>query len=344
MRGKVIGALVIGLILLSACSKGKTQMVANKGKGVEILTVSVEKPKKEDIELVIDATGTFYSFEEATVSFEVDGKILEISKDLGDYVKKGEILARISPEEYVLKKEQSEADLKNAESELKRISELYEKKFATEQQLDIAKRNVNVAKAQFDLMLKKLKDCDLRSPISGFISKRIVNAGEYARTGSQAFYIVNTAILKFRLEVSEKYSGYVKVKDRVTIRTESAQEVEGIVYRISPSVNLESRAFIVEVKVENKNGLIKPGSFGLAKIFVSHKYPALTISENSVSYFSGTPRVFKIQDSKAIEQIIKIKERVGRRLVVESGLSEDDLIANSLVDTLTNNQIVKIKE
>ncbi|MGB9599630.1 MAG: hypothetical protein ACPL7I_03690, partial [Myxococcota bacterium] len=128
------------------------------------------------------------------------------------------------------------------------------------------------------------------------------------------------------------------------IQTANAYEIEGYVYRISPAVNVDSRAFILEVKVENGKNLIKPGSFGKAKVFPSYKYTALTISEDAITYFSGTPRVFKIKDSKVIEQVITIKERVGKRLVVESGLNEDDLIATSLVSVLTNNQNIKLRE
>ncbi|MGC9042393.1 MAG: efflux RND transporter periplasmic adaptor subunit [Myxococcota bacterium] len=342
IRGYIL--LTPALLLLFYCGSGRGKQERQIRQKSDTPEITAERPKKEMIELVIESTGTFYPFEESNVAFEVDGKIVEISKDLGDFVKKGELLARISTEEYALKKAQSEADLKNAEAEYRRIQELYEKKFATEQQLDAARRNLNVAKAQFDLASKKLSDCSLRSPISGFVARRVVNAGEYVRTGSTAFYVVNTSVLKFNTEISERYSSYVKIKDRVVIQTANAYEIEGYVYRISPAVNVDSRAFILEVKVENGKNLIKPGSFGKAKVFPSYKYTALTISEDAITYFSGTPRVFKIKDSKVIEQVITIKERVGKRLVVESGLNEDDLIATSLVSVLTNNQNIKLRE
>jgi len=342
---KVIIFVLLTISLLSvSCHKGGPGRDKRPKERMEPLEVSVEKVKKELIELVIDSTGTFFPFEESNVAFEVDGKIVNIAKDIGDYVKKGEVLASISSEEYVLKKAQAEADFKNAESELKRVEELFEKKFATEQQLDIARRNLNVAKAQFDLAQKKLNDCQLKAPISGFVSKRMINAGEYARTGMAAFYLVNTSTLKFKTEISERYSDYVRVDDRVVINTDSGIVAEGSVYRISPSVNPDSRAFVVEVRVENKKNVIKPGSFGRAKVYASYKYSAITISENAVSYFSGTPRVFKIVDSKAVEQVIKLGDRIDRRFVVESGINEGDIIATSLVDVLTNNQAIRVKE
>ncbi|MGB9600482.1 MAG: efflux RND transporter periplasmic adaptor subunit, partial [Myxococcota bacterium] len=197
--------LTPALLLLFYCGSGRGKQERQIRQKSDTPEITAERPKKEMIELVIESTGTFYPFEESNVAFEVDGKIVEISKDLGDFVKKGELLARISTEEYALKKAQSEADLKNAEAEYRRIQELYEKKFATEQQLDAARRNLNVAKAQFDLASKKLSDCSLRSPISGFVARRVVNAGEYVRTGSTAFYVVNTSVLKFNTEISERY-------------------------------------------------------------------------------------------------------------------------------------------
>lgn len=332
-------------IVLISCTKRDGDINKNSQKKVsEPLSISVEKPRKEMIELVIETTGTLYAIEESNVSFEVDGKVVEVLKDLGDYVKKGDVLARIAPEEYLLKKAQGEADFKNAELELKRVEELYEKKFATEQQLDIARRNLNVAKAQYELTMKKLSDCNLKSPINGFVAKRMINLGDYVRTGTISFYIVNTSILKFKTEIPERYSGYIKARDKVIVEMASGEEVHGYVYRISPIVNLDSRSFPIEVRIENKENLLKPGSFAKGRVFASYKYPALTISEGSVKFFSGIPKVFKIVDSKAIEQNIVIKERVGRRFVVESGITEDDTIASMLTDVLIDKQPVKIKE
>ncbi len=337
--------ILIFFLITNSCIKKQDGKNTSKQKlQSEPVKILVEKPKREMFELVIETTGTLYALEESNVAFEVDGKITAVLKDLGDYVKKGDVLSRISPEEYALKKAQSEADLRNAEAELKRVEELFEKKFATEQQVDIARRNLNVVKAQYELASKKLSDCVLRSPINGFISRRIINVGDYVRTGSSAFHIVNTSLLKFKAEIPERYSNYVKINDKVRLETDSGLEKEGYIYRISPLVNLESRAFYIEVLIENKENLLKPGSFGKGKITTSYKYPALTISENSITFFSGIPKVFKVVDSKVIEQSISIKERVGRRFIVESGIAEEDVIASSLVDTLTNNQIVIIKE
>ncbi|MCX7959170.1 MAG: efflux RND transporter periplasmic adaptor subunit [Deltaproteobacteria bacterium] len=339
--------IFLSLILLLILSCAKRQEGRNQDFGkkeTEIVSISVEKPKREMIELVIETTGTLYAIEESNVAFEVDGKITEVLKDLGDYVKRGDVLAKISPEEYALKKAQSEADFKNAEAEMKRVEELYEKKFATEQQLDSARRNLNVAKSQFELASKKLSDCVLRSPVSGFIAKRMINQGEYVRTGTVAFYVVNTSVLKFRTEIPERYSGYVMNNDRVLIDAGAGKEIEGNIFRISPSVNPDSRAFPVEVRVENKNNLLKPGSFGKGRVFASYKFPALTISESTVTFFSGVPKVFKVIDARVFEQNIVIRERVDRRFIVDSGITENDTIAASLVDTLINKQPVRIKE
>lgn len=331
--------------MIVSCSgrQGKKGEIKDK-RTLEPIEIAVERPVREVIELIIDTTGTLYAIEESNVAFEVDGKIVEILKDLGDFVKRGDALARIYPEEYALRKAQSEADFKNAEMELKRVQELYEKKFATQQQLDMAQRNLNVAKAQYDLALKKLSDCTLRAPISGYVAKRNVNPGEYVRTGSTGFYIVNSALLKLKAEVSEGFSGYLKVGDRVEVETDSGHKAEGQIMRISPYVNPESRAFAVEVKIDNRDNLLKPGSFAKAKIFASYRFPALTISEGAVTFFSGVPRVFRIVDQRAIEQVISIKERRGRRFVVESGISEEDTIASTLVEVLTNNQPVRVKK
>ena len=140
----------------------------------------------------------------------------------GDQVKKGAVLAIVEQEEYVWKKAQADAELSAAEADHKRFKELVTNNVVSAQKLEDVRRRLDVARAAADLARKKLTDTVLRAPFDGSVGKRLINAGEYVRTGTQAFYVVRLNPLKFKGDVPERYAPDVKTGDTVIAYPESS--------------------------------------------------------------------------------------------------------------------------
>jgi membrane fusion protein (multidrug efflux system) len=333
--------VLLAVSALLACGKKGGKETGEAAQSVEIAPVI-----SEAVERRIDITGTLAAWEEATVSIEVDGRIAEMRVDLGDQVKKGDVLCRISPVEYEWKKTQAEADLMKAEEDFKRAQKLHADSVMAKEQMDENLRRVNVARAAADLASKKLDDTVLRAPFDGAVGKRLVNPGEYVRAGSAAFYLVRLQPIKFKGDVPERYAGDVHRDDHVLAYTDAGREnpFAGTIERVGPSVASDSRSFPIEASIDNSEGKIKPGSFARVSILTQKVDSMLTVPEAAVIAFAGTPRVFIAKDGKASERVIEIAGKIRDRVMVGKGVKLGEQVVTTGVELLVDGKALMIRE
>jgi len=349
-----------GVILATTmgCKGGEAKAAASKAPAV--LQVSVALAASEEITRKIDVTGTLMAWEEATVSLEAEGRLIDLRVDLGDQVKKGSVLARVAPEVYELRKAQAAVELQAAavelqaaEADFKRIESLVGKDMATRQQFDEAQRRLGLArasadraKANADLTLKQHRDTTLYAPINGWISKRMVNAGEYVRTGTPAFTLVRTDLLKLRVDVPERFAGIIKLSDAVEVTSEAlgSRTLQGTVVRISPAVSAETRSFAVEARIDNADGSVKPGIFARATLQTDAKSQFVAVPEGAVAMLAGNPRVFIVADGIAKEQPVELAGRHQGNALISKGLSGGESIVASNVEALFDGAHISIRQ
>lgn len=300
---------------------------------------------EETVVSSVDVTGTLAAWEEAMIALEADGRIIEVRADLGDRVRKGEVLARIAPENYQFRKEQAEAELSAASAEFERLESLGKNQIATQQQLDEGKRRLSMARASAELARKQYADTSLRAPFDGMIARRMINAGEFGRTGAPAFSVVRTDPLKLKMEVSERYISDVKVGGEVEAWSDAlpGETLKGKVVRVGPAVSADNRSFPVEARFENAGDRLKPGSFARAKIASVNAHATVLVPETAVVTFAGTPRVFVVDGGKASERTIEVLGRNQGRVMVLKGLAKGETVAVSNVDALSDGAKVTVQ-
>ena len=332
------------LVTQSGCKKGGDTKKDSSALDVP-LNVSADEVLAEEVERRIDINGTLAPWEEATISIEVDGRIIEVNVDLGDLVKKGDVLARIMPSEYEWKKVQAEADLATSEADYKRQQKLFAEGIATKQQIDEVQRKLDVARAAADLARKKLFDTVLRAPFDGSVAKRLINQGEYIRSGSSAFYLVRQNPIKFKGDVPARYAADVHKDDHVFAYAESIDSLSlaGTIVRVGPSVASDSRSFPIEAEIDNSEGKVKPGTFARVAILAGKNQNALTIPEAAVITFAGTPRVFVVEAGKANERIIETAGKIHDRVLVAKGLKAGEKVVITGVELLSDGRSVTIR-
>jgi membrane fusion protein (multidrug efflux system) len=340
--------VVLAISTLAGCGEkanAKAKAAATT-KAPEARPVSVAKAVQEDVPLRVNVTGTLAAWEEATVSLEAEGRLIEVRVDLGDRVQQGSVLARISPENYQFRKVQAEAELLAAEAEFKRLQALVVKDMATRQQLDESQRRVGVARANADLTSKQLADTTLRAPIGGRVSKRMINLGEYVRSGTPAFVLVRTEPLKLRVDVPERYYTKVKVGDPVEATGEAlgGRILTGKVARISPAVSVDTRSFPVEARFENEDRSVAPGIFARATIQTGNLAQAVMITESAVTSFAGNPRVFVVEGGRVRERPIEIAGRFRGQILVGKGVAVGEMVVSSGVDSLSDGIAVTVRQ
>jgi len=340
----VFALMLAGAALGSAC-RGATQARADKPLAVQPLSVTVGEVKSEKIETRVDVTGTLAGSQEALVSLEVEGRVAEISADLGDELLRGAVLARVTPVEFAWRKAQADADLAAAEADYKRLTEMSGKNLISQQQLDEGRRRFDISRAAADLADKKYSDTSLRAPFAGFVAKRVINAGEYVRVGTPAFTMVNANPLKLKAEVPERFAGDVRVGDAVQVFVDGRpQPLEGKVVRVGPAVALDTRSFAIEARVDNPGNGVKAGTFARAAIVTSTLSDAVTIPESAVTTFAGNPRSFVVEGDTVKEQPIELAGKSFDRVLVAKGLHAGQKVATSSVELLTDGRSVTVRD
>ncbi|MDA7575285.1 efflux RND transporter periplasmic adaptor subunit [Gammaproteobacteria bacterium] len=135
------------------------------------------------------------------LAFEVPGKIADVKIDIGDAVKKNEILAALDPAEMQANLNQAQARFDLAEQALKRFKDLKSKGFISNQELDRANSEFLIAKAQVDLYSVKLEQTFIRAPFDGYIQNRFLDSGTVISPGAPILEIIDSTFVEAHVSV-----------------------------------------------------------------------------------------------------------------------------------------------
>ena len=193
---------------------------------------------------------------------------------------------------------------------------------------------------------KAVSDNAVRAPISGYISDRVADLGEYvspSTPNTKIATIVRTSTLRMKIDIPESSIGKVATGQGVSIQTSAYPDrsFAGTVVRISPSVNTTSRALTVEAEIQNVDGLLKPGQFATVRITQSKPEPAVMIPVVAVRTVGETNSVFVIKDGFAREQFVQLGLLENDMIQVKAGIVEGDMVATSNVAALTDGVMVR---
>ncbi|MBC2607615.1 efflux RND transporter periplasmic adaptor subunit [Pelagicoccus albus] len=286
---------------------GGLAFVSRMNKGEEITEVTVGKVSKGDITSIVTATGKVYPEVEVSISSEVAGEIIELGVKDGQKVEKGDLLVSVNPdrlEAQVLQQEaalrasksnasEAKARLLQTELDLKRLKSLFEKGFATQEQVDEGETNLEIARASYQATLSRIEQQEMQlkeandslakatsySPISGTITSlsselgdRVVGTGQFE--GTEIMTVADLSQMEIQVDVSESDIVQVKIGDTATIEIDALpdQEFKGEVSAIANSAtggensSDQLTTFQVKVRLIDPTDQIRPGMTATADI------------------------------------------------------------------------------
>jgi RND family efflux transporter MFP subunit len=208
-------------------------------------------------------------------------------------------------------------------------------------QAAIATLEAQVAQAR-----KALSDTVVRAPISGYVSDKSADVGEYISPNtpnSKLATIMRTSTLRMKIEVPEQSISRVATGQGISLQVTSYpdRQFAGRIARISPSVNQTARTLIVEAEVQNTEGLLKPGQFATVRITQSKPEPAVMIPVKAVKTVGETNSVFVVKDGVAREQLVLLGLLDGDWIQVKRGIVEGDRVVVGNLDKLSDGVMVR---
>jgi multidrug efflux pump subunit AcrA (membrane-fusion protein) len=209
--------------------------------------------------------------------------------------------------------------------------------------VDTARAAVASSKTQIAQARKAIADAVVMAPMSGYISDRPADVGEYVTTSSKIATIVRTNPLRVRMDIPEQALSAISVGQSVSVNVSAYPDrsYSGRVHHVAPSVTPNSRTMTVEAQVENSDGSLKPGQFATVRILQPQTSPALLVPARSVRTEAGTSYVFVIKNGHAEKRIVQLGQTEGDLIEIKSGLAAEEQVATSNVELLSDGVAVR---
>ncbi len=217
---------------------------------------------------------------------------------------------------------------------------------SAEAQVSAARAAVTTAETQVDQARKTLSDNVIRAPISGYVSERVADLGEYLTPNApntKIATIVRTSTLRLRIDVPEASIGKVAVGQGISMQTSAYPDrnFAGTVVRMLPNVNATARTLTVEAEVPNGEGLLKPGQFATVRITQSKPENAVMIPASAVKADGDLNKIYVIKDGAARERLVQVGLLENNMIQAKTGIAEGEVVATSGIAELYDGVLVR---
>ena len=180
---------------------------------------------------------------------------------------------------------------------------------------------------------KGLADTTIRAPFDGFITARPVAAGEYVALSNKIATIVRIGLMKLQLQTPEQRASRGKVGMTVVARVAAYpdRDFTGKITAVNPSVDPNSRVFILEARFDNPKGELRPGMFATARVLLPGGESAVFVPRNAVVRDKTTDsyQVYTIDNNTAHLRVVVTGEVDGGQIRIVSGISGNETVVTS---------------
>jgi RND family efflux transporter MFP subunit len=206
---------------------------------------------------------------------------------------------------------------------------------AAERQYEVARNGAEQqyqaligARARVSLARKAVADTHVRAPFDGVVGERTVSVGDYVTRGAKVATIMRVNPLRLELTVPAQYVRTVATGRTVHLDVDAyaGESFTGEVRFVSPALQSDTRALVVEAIVPNGDGRLKPGLFATARIEQAEQTPAILIPRAAVGTVGEVSRVFVAKDGRAEERLVTLGQAAGDRVEVTSGLAAGEQV------------------
>jgi RND family efflux transporter MFP subunit len=312
----VICALVIGL---SSCGKSSN---TDSKQVTETPNVRIQQATERTVEITDELTATVQPQTKNSIAPSSPGRIRDILVEVGSHVTKGQKLVQMD----VANLSNLENQIQNVKRIYKRTQELFNVGGASQQDLDNAKLQLDVAQTN----LKNLtENTFLLSPITGIVTARNYDNGDMYSGQMPVLTVMNINPLKLLINVSESYYTQIKIGMPVKVNFDvfGNNNFQGKVNLIYPTIDDRSRTFAVEIKLSNNNNKIRPGMFARVTLELG-KAKRIVVSDQAIVKQSGSGArfVYVYNNGKVEYRQIEIGRRIDDDYEISSGLTAGEKI------------------
>lgn len=323
----------------------------NKGDytGLKI-PVKVEQIELQPFSHEFVAAGELESVKEAFISPEINGQIIKIAVTEGNYVKKGQFLAKLNTVLIDKGIIELQAQLDLAKTVYEKQSKLWEKGIGSELQYLQAKNSFETLNSSMETLRAQKDLATITSPINGIIETIFQKTGELASPGMQLMQIVNLDELYVNVQLSEAYLPVINKGDIVKVSFPSYPGLvyEEPVYRTGNVINKQNRTFVVQIRIDNKDGKLKPNMLANITINDYNKEHAIVLPSILVREDMEGEFIFISEKDNGNDIAVKKYISTGRsskdKTEIIEGLEAGDFIITNGYNNVSKGAVLNIIE
>ena len=356
----------VAIVLIAACAALAASVVvfspssqaadAIKSPPKPALTVSTTQPTASTLPLTLAANGSVVAWQEAIIGAEATGlRLLEVRANVGDVVRRGQLLARFSPAAPQAEVAQARANVLEAEATAAEAAANADRARSLQSTGALSASQINqyvtlekTAQAKVAALRSALNSQQLRlgfaqvlAPDDGVISARTATVGAVVGNGAELFRMIRQGRLEWRAEVTSNELGRITVGMPARITLPGGQSTSGTVRMVAPTVDLQTRTGLVYVDLPKAGTAAKAGMFAKGE-FSFGSSNALTVPQQAVVVRDGFSYIFQLgADQRVVQRKVQVGRRVGERIEV-MGVAPEAVLVASGAGFLNDGDLVKV--
>ena len=322
------------------------------------LTVTAVQPLRGSLPLAVVANGNVAAWQEAVVGAEAAGlRLAEVRVNVGDRVKRGQVLASFAADMPQAELAQARAALTEAEATLseasanaQRARDLQASGALSAQQINqyltaerTAAARLDALRAGFKLQQLRLAQTQVLAPDDGVISARAATVGAVVGAGQELFRLIRQGRLEWRAEVSSSDLAALQPGMAVRLTPAGGATVDGRLRVVAPTVDAATRNGLVYVDLPQP-GTARAGMFARGEFMIGSS-PALTLPQGAVLLRDGFSYVFQLGAESKVQQVkVSVGRRLGERIEITGGLDSTARVVASGAGFLGDGDSVRVVE
>ncbi len=352
----VVAAVAGSLLLAHAADSPQSAAAAGTRAA---LSITLAQLQATDVPMTITANGSIAAWQEASIGSEVGGLRMEtVRVNVGDVVRRGQVLASFAPEtvqadlgEVLARLAEAEATAAEAAANAERARDLQATGALSAQQIQqyqtaerTAQARVEAQRAASQVQRLRLKHTQVVAPDDGVISARSATVGAVTPPGQELFRMIRQGRLEWRAEVQAADLSRLKpgLAARITLSGEAVgSAITGRLRMVAPTVNAQTRDALVYVDLP-AGSAARAGMFARGE-FMLGQQRSQTLPQSAVLLRDGLSYVMRLDaDNKVHEVKVSVGRRLGDRIEITGGLDASVRVAASGLAFLGDGDTVRV--
>lgn len=293
----------------------------------------------------ISSTGTVVADESVSLQSEVAGRVTGIFFTEGELVEAGRLLVKINDADLQAELRRAEYRRNLAEIRERRVASLIERNATAQQEYDVALNELNVVKADIDLINARIAQTEIRAPFDGIIGLRAISPGSYITPATYITEIQKVNRVKVDFSVPERFSGMITQGQAFRFNRQGSENTyNGEVYAIQPRIEPNTRTLRLRGIANNDDNVLLPGAFVEVNLALRAIDAALMAPSEAIIPEMGGQSVYLYRNGKAERRQVEIGIRTDQRVHITDGVVAGDTLLTTGMLQLRPGMDVRIAE